>query len=156
MRKIGVWWMVFWWNVYRQNDLGCFIKISIYYISFICAQPIAISFGPHCCMRCMQLVSVSPGWVAWWGWRVCTAGQGPVWVWWCHPAPAAALAPGQCPASVLGAATIRRGDVILLLTHFQTDKSDRNNEHAEEDPASTFDKMQKLSGVQMQQLTAPT
>ena len=47
-------------------------------------------------------------------------------------------------------------DVILLLTHFQTDKSDRNNEHAEEDPASTFDKMQKLSGVQMQQHTAPT
>ena len=51
-------------------------------------------------------------------------------------------------------------DVILLLTHFQTDKSDRNNEHAEEDPTSThpphIDKVQKVSGVQMQQRTAPT
>ena len=75
---------------------------------------------------------------------------------------ASARSVSHCPASVLGAATIRRsGDVILLLTHFQTqDKSDRNNEHAEEDPTSThpplIDKVQKVSGVQMQHRTAPT
>ena len=36
-------------------------------------------------------------------------GAGGVSVMMSSPAPAAALAPGQCPASVLGAATIRRG-----------------------------------------------
>ena len=55
----------------------------------------------------------------------------------------------------------QRRDVILLLTHFQTqDKSDRNTEHVEADPTSThpphIDKVQKVSGVQMQQRTAPT